>query len=809
VFAILAVPSFASANVVSQGGQVESSPHLYAVYWGNNWNTNSTAASERSRLNGMMEALSGSSWQGILSQYWGPGGFISKTVTHGTPYTDTRVSAPASINSSKIATEASEAIKANEANGWPKSPTSNDQIIVFTPPGTTYATPADHENCGYHFPNGSYSVSYVGWDANFGECAHTVTFGHEYAESASDPFRDGWRFFGGEEIADLCEFAERGFLSGGYEVPSLWDNNLEKCALADANPPQLAPEIITDEATEVLAKKATLNGHAVPHGLQIKKFYFEWGLFKANEHQTAEQEFFPHHEPWNAAATITGLSPNTTYHYRVVVVDSEFPFNKQKGQEAELKTAGKPTVTTEPATHTNSYEPQLNAMVNAGGIPTTYQFEYGQTGFESKIPATPASAGSSKEAVAVSQTLSGLAKNTTYRFRVVAENEAGTTVGGEVFFKSLGDCPAGENACAWSVQTVPNPVPKAETRLKDVSCASSAMCMAIGRDSYTGKAYLEQWTGTEWTLRNSFGGTDFAAISCPSTTVCYTAGTASNGTLTSWRFEWNGLFWESSSKALAVPSGGTLLSLRDISCSSASACTAAGSYTSEANGSVPLAERWNGTEWAVQSVPAPSGEEGKSGGFFGVSCASASECIAIGKKSVITGEGPFYHNAVFAERWNSTTGWALQAVPNPGGYEEASLASVSCPTTTSCTAVGQYTESSKPAKTLTERWNGSSWAVQASPNPVEGKAAVLAGVSCVSASSCLAVGNYLPGGLEEKTLAESWNGTEWSVKTTPNPTGSAASSLAGVSCSSAIACTAAGSFSPTLGTSESLAERYE
>jgi hypothetical protein len=56
-------------------------------------------------------------------------------------------------------------------------------------------------------------------------------------------------------------------------------------------------------------------------------------------------------------------------------------------------------------------------------------------------------------------------------------------------------------------------------------------------------------------------------------------------------------------------------------------------------------------------------------------------------------------------------------------------------------AVGRFKNSSGVYVTLAERWNGSKWEIQTTPNPEGAKASYLAGVSCVSLSVCEAV-NY-------------------------------------------------------------------
>jgi hypothetical protein len=58
-----------------------------------------------------------------------------------------------------------------------------------------------------------------------------------------------------------------------------------------------------------------------------------------------------------------------------------------------------------------------------------------------------------------------------------------------------------------------------------------------------------------------------------------------------------------------------------------------------------------------------------------------------------------------AERWDGTT-WRIQATPNPIGATKSSLVAVSCATTTTCIAVGSYTNATGHTRRLVERWTG-------------------------------------------------------------------------------------------------------
>jgi hypothetical protein len=99
--------------------------------------------------------------------------------------------------------------------------------------------------------------------------------------------------------------------------------------------------------------------------------------------------------------------------------------------------------------------------------------------------------------------------------------------------------------------------------------------------------------------------------------------------------------------------------------------------------------------------------------------------------------------------------------------------------------------------TLSELWNGTNWSVVPTPRPGLGVNPQLSGVSCVTADACTAVGWYSAHRYRgfSKTLAESWNGTSWSVVPSPSPgPGVDEPALEGVSCASAAACTTTGSY---------------
>jgi sugar lactone lactonase YvrE len=196
----------------------------------------------------------------------------------------------------------------------------------------------------------------------------------------------------------------------------------------------------------------------------------------------------------------------------------------------------------------------------------------------------------------------------------------------------------------------------------------------------------------------------------------------------------------------------------------ASNCTSA---CPEATASFRYSARRDGTERTVQTAAEPSGATMTR--LNDVSCLSTSNCRAVG----------YYRNSAgtivpLAERWDGTT-WQVQAAPVPAGALESQLESISCDSASSCFAVGFYKTASEAFSTLTERWNGTEWAIVSSPNAGGVPKSYLYGVSCPSASNCWAVGRSTYKAQEEFegkkpiALLERWDGSEWSISAISEP----------------------------------------
>lgn len=413
-----------------------------------------------------------------------------------------------------------------------------------------------------------------------------------------------------------------------------------------------------------------------------------------------------------------------------------------------------PLATTKAANPVAYEEATLRATVNPLGLKTNYIFEYG-TSEKYGSETVKESAGSGIFNVEVSATIKGLSPGTTYHFRIVATNISGTTNGADETFATP--------QLPWSLQATPNPAESFSDVLNSVSCVSSSECMAVG-DSDKGPM-ADEWDGSEWSALSTAGfNGEFESVFCTSISACTLVGF--NGTQPV-AARWDGSKWKSQ-EALS-PAGAKQAQLNGVSCSSSTACTAVGWYKSSEGLVLTLAERWDGSEWKIQTTPNVE----KAENFLeSVSCSSSTACMAVGR----------HYGIGLAESWNGTE-WKM--VTTASGYP---LSDVSCTASSACTAVGAVLG---PKETVAERWNGSEWKVQSTPNPAESVRNSLEGVSCSSSNECTAAGWTEDGSELETTLVEHWDGSSWEIETTPNPAESSAT-LWGISCPSSEACEAVG-----------------
>jgi hypothetical protein len=212
------------------------------------------------------------------------------------------------------------------------------------------------------------------------------------------------------------------------------------------------PVVTTGDATNVLANTATLNGTVDPDNLTITDCSFQY--VDDTQFQTdgfASATTAPcvpatpsGADPVQVSADISGLSPDTTYHFRLNASTADGTVNGD-AKTFFFKTPVDPDAISLPASGVTETSAVLGGIVVPNGFPTTYYIEYADnpafTGSTSLPPTQDANAGDGNDGVAVSAVASGLQPDTDYFFRVVAHSTVGDDTSDVISFHTLGNGP--------------------------------------------------------------------------------------------------------------------------------------------------------------------------------------------------------------------------------------------------------------------------------------------------------------------------------------------------------------------------------
>jgi hypothetical protein len=172
---------------------------------------------------------------------------------------------------------------------------------------------------------------------------------------------------------------------------------------------------------------ATVSGTVNPNGTDTH-YYFEYGTTTSYGSKTTSTDAGAGTADVPVSANLTGLTPSTTYHYRVAAVNSVG--DTTVGADQTFTTTTPPEVTTGNVSNVTRSSARLNGTVNPKGQSTTYYFRYGTTtayGVQTK----PVSVGAGTGSVAVHATISGLSGDTVYHYQLVAQNAGGTSFGAD------------------------------------------------------------------------------------------------------------------------------------------------------------------------------------------------------------------------------------------------------------------------------------------------------------------------------------------------------------------------------------------
>jgi hypothetical protein len=296
--------------------------------------------------------------------------------------------------------------------------------------------------------------------------------------------------------------------------------------------------------------------------------------------------------------------------------------------------------------------------------------------------------------------------------------------------------------------------------LYGVDCPSSTMCAAVGTyqaADHTTRGLLATWVDGTWsTTPMVVDGTpaypnstmQARPISCGAPGSCVAIGEASNESVVVVASFANNRWTQQPAPLLP---GDDINRLRAVSCADAQTCVAVGDH-----GYGAFIETLVGGAWHVSAPPASAGADAW---LLDVDCAQPTTCVAVGSYPDTSLQRTEPLVLTLADGT-----WQQDQVPAPSNViaqypDDTELRAVSCPTTTTCTAVGGYN-----AQGLVETQTRDGWSAS---GPPVGRLADLTTVSC-STDTCLIAGSRRSA--HNGPVAATLHGSTWSPISLPSHT---------------------------------------
>jgi hypothetical protein len=194
------------------------------------------------------------------------------------------------------------------------------------------------------------------------------------------------------------------------------------------------PSVSTGSASAVGQTTAQIAASVDPNGTATT-YHFEYGTSDSYGLATPDTAAGDGTSSVNVNASLTGLTSDTTYHFRIVATNAA---GTTRGSDHTFRTqtAGRaPGVSSASARDVRQNSATLRASLDPRSLATTFYFEWGTTNrYGQRTPDQSATGSGSRT---VSAPITGLSPYTTYHYRLVANNAVGTTRGGDRSFRTL------------------------------------------------------------------------------------------------------------------------------------------------------------------------------------------------------------------------------------------------------------------------------------------------------------------------------------------------------------------------------------
>jgi hypothetical protein len=221
------------------------------------------------------------------------------------------------------------------------------------------------------------------------------------------------------------------------------------------SPPPPGPLVVSESAGELQPTTVTINAVVNPEGHETT-YHIEYGTTASYGSSTSPATLGGsafEDEPVSVA--LSGLQPRTTYHFRVVAVNSA---GTSFGSDEVFTTLPPVLIDSESVSGVTATSATLAGEINPLGRDTTYRLEYGpSTAYGSSVPVPDGDAGSGASDVPLSALVENLSPATVYHFRVVASNSLGTVDGADrAFTTQSAQAPVLPDGRAWEMVSPPD-----------------------------------------------------------------------------------------------------------------------------------------------------------------------------------------------------------------------------------------------------------------------------------------------------------------------------------------------------------------
>ncbi|HKS76917.1 MAG TPA: hypothetical protein VJQ82_27155 [Terriglobales bacterium] len=333
----------------------------------------------------------------------------------------------------------------------------------------------------------------------------------------------------------------------------------------------------------------------------------------------------------------------------------------------------------------------------------------------------------------------------------------------------------------FSIQNSPSPDVQGNT-MNAVSAVSTSDAWAVGykhdNNLNDSRTLALHWNGSSWATvatpnpgttpncRNSNTGNVLNSVSAVSSSDVWAVGFSFTCTalLRPMILHFDGTSW----KVVPSPKLGTNdnSALNGVVALASDNVFAVG-YQPAPNGAVlTLVEHWDGTSWKIMPSPSPT----LGNVLSAIAANSPTDIWAVGTRS----DQATTSIQTLVEHFDGTS-WKIVPSPNPlpkAFFNQNVLTSLTATSATDVTAVGLLNDAAnRRVLTLVEHWDGSKWSVIPSPNQSTAVGALntLHGVAAVSGGDVYAVGFFADTATagQEETLIEHFDGSSWSIIASP------------------------------------------